>query len=726
MPEQEPSVLDYLKSLLSLRKEGRLSLPPAASEGAPAAVERGVSPAESPSVPLEMGVPSAPVGMPALAPLALAWPWRTLMALGLALLAQRSLEPAPNRGWTTGAVFYLLAAAFLLWAAWRAEWQVAWLPVPEMRRDPLTVRARLLLLATPMAVFSFLLFGGNRFSTFNVAIWLITTLLLVGAFWLPGAPIAARLSALVAFFQNRQWNFKLTRWSLACLAVLALVVFFRTYQIQQAPPEMVSDHAEKLLDVWDVLQGQTSIFFPRNTGREAIQMYLTALIIQVLGTGYSFLSLKIGAILAGLLTLPFIYLLGVEIGSRRAGLLAFLFAGIAYWPNVISRVGLRFPLYPLFVAPTLYFLLRGLKNSNRNDFILAGLALGVGLHGYTPIRILPLVVVVAIALYLVHAESKGMRVQALFWLLLVGLVSLVVFLPLLRYALENPEAFSYRSFTRLGSVERPLPGPAWQLFLGNLWRALTMFAWDDGEIWVHSVTHRPVLDVVSGALFHLGVLIVLVRYWLQRHWQDLFLLLSLPLLMLPSILSLAFPAENPSLNRLGGAIVPVFLLVGLAGDALWQTIRSRLGKPVGELLVWGLAVFLLIWSAAQNFDLVFRQYQQAYRAAAWNTSEMGAVISSFATSVGSPDSAWVVAFPHWVDTRLVGMNAGYPLKDYAIWPEQFSAAKNNPGAKLFLVKPEDQAGLQALSQAFPAGVIQRYTSQSPGHDFLMVFVPPEE
>ena len=82
---------------------------------------------------------------------------------------------------------------------------------------------------------------------------------------------------------------------------------------------MVSDHAEKLLDVWDVLHGQTSIFFPRNTGREAIQMYLTAGIIQLFHTGYTFLSLKIGTVLAGLLTLPYIYLLGQGAGQPPGG-----------------------------------------------------------------------------------------------------------------------------------------------------------------------------------------------------------------------------------------------------------------------------------------------------------------------------------------------------------------------------------------------------------------------
>ena len=261
------------------------------------------------------------------------------------------------------------------------------------------------------------------------------------------------------------WKLSFSAWTLLVIACVALVVFFRTYRLTQVPPEMVSDHAEKLLDVWDVLHGQPSIFFPRNTGREAIQMYLTAGIIQLFHTGYTFLSLKLGTILAGLLTLPYIYLLGKELANRRVGLFALLFAGIGYWPNVISRVGLRFPLYPLFVAPTLFYLIRGLRTSNRNDFILAGLFLGIGLHGYTPIRILPILVVVAVGLFLLHPQAKGKRLQVVSGLLVLVLISLIVFLPLLRFSLEFPTLFDFRAFSRLGITESPLPGPAALIFI---------------------------------------------------------------------------------------------------------------------------------------------------------------------------------------------------------------------------------------------------------------------
>ena len=454
-------------------------------------------------------------------------------------------------------------------------------------------------------------------------------------------------------------------------------------------------------------------------------MYMTAAMIQLLGTGYSYLSLKIGTVLAGLLTLPFIYLLGKEMGSRRIGMLAALLAGIAYWPNVISRVGLRFPLYPLFVAPTLYFLLRGIRTSNRNDFILSGLFLGIGLHGYTPIRILPIVILVAVGIFLLHRQSRGVRRQTLFFLVILALTSLVVFLPLLRYAVDNPEGFSFRSFSRLGSIERPLPGPAGQIFLQNLWNALTMFAWDDGDIWVVSVTHRPALDVVTGALFFSGVILLIVRYLRRRHWLDLFILLSVPLLMMPSILSLAFPGENPALNRLSGAMVTMFLIAAVALDGLMTALSSRIGEALGPKVAWGFGIVCILLASIQNYGLVFDEYRRVFEQSSWNTTEMGQVISQFASTVGSPDTAWVVAYPHWVDTRLVGMNAGFPLKDYAIWPEQLPDTLPDRRSKLFLVRPDDTQGLQALQTLYPQGVLQEYASAVENHNFYMYFVPPQ-
>jgi len=750
---EEPSVLDYLKAKLTPWRGPAPQIPRGISENDSASESAAVPAGQAVQEisPQPTGMPesgsaaqlvvdqqalasleynAAPIAEPAaqeaLLPLAqrIAVPWVPLVAFGLALLAQLSLEPGPQRTWTMGAVLYLLSAVCLGVSARRGEWALAPLPGGEKCLDPLTVRTAGLISSLIFGLAAFWAFGDNLLTRLNVILWLISVGTIIWAFWLPAAPAGAWLERLRSFWSLREWKISITRGTLAAAGAIFLVLFFRLHRLNQVPPEMFSDHAEKLLDVWDVLHGQTSIFFPRNTGREALQMYMTAGIIQLFNTGYSHLSLKIGTALAGLLTLPFIYLLGKEVGSKRIGLLAMVFAGIAYWPNVISRVGLRFPLYPLFVAPVLYFLLRGIRTSNRNDFILSGLFLGIGLHGYTPIRILPVVILVAVGIYLLHAQSRQVRKQTIWQLLILAVIALFVFLPLLRYATINPEGFSFRSFSRLGTLERPLPGPAWQIFSENLWNALTMFAWDDGEIWVVSLTHRPAMDVISAGLFFSGIVLLFIRYLRRRHWLDLFLLLSVPLLMLPSILSLAYPSENPALNRLSGAMVTMFLIVAIALDGLMTGLSTRLGPSLGSKVASALAVGCILLASLQNYGLVFNEYQQVFEQSAWNTSEMGEVIRQFTTSVGSEDTAWVLAYPHWVDTRLVGMNAGYPLKDYAIWPENLPETTADPRAKLFLVKPEDSQGLQALQSLYPQGVLQEYISEVDFHNFLMFFVPP--
>jgi hypothetical protein len=401
------------------------------------------------------------------------------------------------------------------------------------------------------------------------------------------------------------------------------------------------------------------------------------------------------------------------------GLFALFLFGIAYWPNVISRIGLRFPLYPLFTAPTFFYLIRGLRTRNRNDFLLSGLFLGLGLHGYSPFRIVPLLVVAAFVIYVIHVRSKESRQQALWWLILVVVTALLVFLPLLRYWMAHPDVFGYRAMTRLTSVEAALPAPAWQIFLSNLYKALLMFNWDNGSIWVHSIPSRPALDVVTGALFVIGILLLTVRYVRQRDWRDLLLLVSIPILLMPSILSLAFPGENPSLNRTGGAAVAVFVVSALALDGL----VSSLGVEKKRVFIaYGLVGLLFAVSAFQNYDLVFNKFDANFKLGAWNTSEMGGLISDFRDQYGQTDSVWIVPFPYWVDTRLPGVWAGIPNRDFALWAQNFAETVPVAGPKMIMYRVDDLETENALKQLYPNGVFTRYISKYPGKDFMVLMV----
>lgn len=708
----EPSVLDYLKARLALWKYPLPEIPPQSATGQ----------AQAAGMVTQPGQPEQAVrGESLRTDIALVWPWRMLLGIFLTLFAQWLLEPRPERTWTGSLVIYVFAAGLLAWAAWRGEWQPAQPPVNSRSSDTMLVRAPSLLIGLVLAVITFIFSGSNHFSWINLGLLMSSLIFLVHAFWDSSQPAhndRARRNQIAADSRSMKGFI----WPLLLLAVFGLAFFFRFAALDQVPGEMNSDHAEKIYDVLRVLNGQTSIFFPNNGGREGLQIYLVAGLQTLLDLQPGFLPLKIISAAAGFLTLPFIYLLGKEVANPRAGLWAAAFAGVAYWPNVISRLGLRLPFYSLFAAATLYFFLRGLRTSCRNDFILAGLILGLSMYGYSADRILPLVLCAALFVYLLQSSARGQRGQIILFSMLTIVLAGVIFLPMLRYMFDEPQTFLYRTLTRISGAENPLLTPAWLVFLLNTGRAMAMFFWSNGEIWTTSIPYRPALDVPTGALFASGVVLLLTAYLRIRTWQHLFLLISIPLLMLPSILSLAFPQENPNLYRTAGALVPVFLVIGITVDAMTNSLQTNLGS-VGRSLAWAGAALLLLVSAIQSYNLVFDRYRQQYANNAWNTSEMGVVIRSFAESLGDINNTWVMGYPHWVDTRLVAINAGYPQRDFAMFTERLDELSDRAGPQLFLIKPEDQAAITALQNRFPSGKLMTYQSNLPNKDFLGFVVP---
>jgi len=634
-----------------------------------------------------------------------------LTGLSSAILAQHQLEP-PDPKIVPAILLYSLSSFLLLigfqnsgnMSGIRDETESHW-------NDMLQIRGWFLLAALILLALAFKQFGGNEFTLLNIALWISGLVLFMFSVWQKEIKPSGKLKFNRVFI-------------VFVILAAAITLFFRFYQLNSVPGEMFSDQAEKLYDVMDVLAGHTPIFFIRNTGREPLQFYLTAAIIKIFNTGISFLSLKIGTATAGFLTLLFIFLLGRELAGNWVGLGAAFFAGIAYWPNVISRVGLRFTFYPLFVAPVLYFLFKGLRERRINFLILAGLFLGLGLHGYSPIRVLPLLVIVIFALFGFSQSKSEERRFAAIGFILVVFTSLVVFLPLLRYLLENPGSFNYRLASRLTSLENPIHDPVILIFLGNLWKSITMFFYNNGVTWVNSIPNRPALDIFSAVFFFIGLL--KTGFFLfsskEKNWREISILLSIPILMLPSILALAYPAENPSLNRSSGAVVPVFFVCAYGFVGVASEVIKRANRLLGKFAAFALLSLLALGSLWMNFDLVFNQYADQFLRNAWNSSEIGAQIARFVNAGNSPENAFVVPYPHWVDTRLVGIHAGFPGTDYALWPHEVQITENFTGRKLFILKPEDQQSLDTIKFLYPDAQEEIYYSRTPGKDFIMVYV----
>lgn len=596
-------------------------------------------------------------------------------------------------------------------------------------------------IAFGLTVVTFILFGNNQFNFINLAFWALATVysVLVLVELPDGAKIRAWLRARLEGLLPIRLT--ISPWTILWVGVFALSGYFHFYQLAAVPTDMFSDHAEKLYDVMDILDGQAPIFFIRNTGREAFQFYWTTWMMDLFGTGISFLSLKIGTAMACMFALPFVYLLGKRVGGKWVGLLAMLFCGVAYWPNVLGRVALRFAFYPMFVAPSLYFLIRGLDaidgigdssdspllfgmtRQSILSMILAGLFLGVGLQGYSAMRIVPLLFGL---LFVVKwfGVPRGQRRTVFKLFLMCAWFAILGALPLLNIMVTRPDWVWYRSMSRLtvGGMNDVLG--LLTIFGNNLRKALVMPFWNNGQIWVHSIPFRPAFEWVTAAFYFVGLCLAVTDVWRKRDFARLAMLISIPMLLLPSVLSLAFPDENPSLNRTGAAMIPMTVL---AAEGFIRFMRASLrtvrGRSLMTLAVAGIGVLLLVGMARTNYDLVFTTYQNNYTRNAWNTKQIGEIFAGFDASIGDEQNAYVVPYPHWVDTRLVGITAGFPGRDFALARDLIPTLERGDEPMLFAVHVDDTETSLALQEEFPDGKLKLVEGTAPGKDFFLFSVP---
>lgn len=632
------------------------------------------------------------------------------LAVAATALGQVSVAYGVGPGWAPPALWVL--AAVLVVAGWRqpvvAAAAKASSPLPPR---PVVVAASLLLL--PIA---WLGAADNTFRWWGVAAWWASL-----GLWLWGW----RALAGSWVGEREPWQ----RWQAAAFLVIVLGAgVFRLWGIEALPQEMTSDHAEKLLDVQDILDGRRPIFLERNTGREPLQFYVTALLAGPLGLGTSHTALKVGTALVSLLTVPLVYLLARRgLGwPRGAALLAMAMLAASKWHVEISRVGLRFPYAAFGVALTLIFFLRALRGHERRDWILTGAALSLALYGYTPVRIMPVLVATGVLLWLLLEQGRQRTGrswdEALTNVVLLPVTTVIGFVPLLRFGVDRPDAFWDRSATRLVGGEGQQTDLVGQ-FLENCWNALRMFHYRGDEVWVNTLPHDPVVDRFTGVLLILGAAMVVASA--VRRWRaaELTLLLSVPVLLLPSILALAWPRENPSVVRAGGALPVVMMLAALplwaivqAATRLWSRPGHRARQVAGAAIISG----VLATIAQQNTSVYFGPYAEQYLQNANNSSEIAHAIQVRAAEIGGIEHAFLLLWPHWVDTRAVGLNMGAPRWHNVLESVPLISDDAQNQVRLVVLPMEATAHLSTIQTLWPGARVELVSSRVPSKSFYVV------
>lgn len=426
----------------------------------------------------------------------------------------------------------------------------------------------------------------------------------------------------------------------ALLFVVALGV--RIYRLPQFPPGLWLDEAANGLDIFDILQGHTPIFFERNNGREPLFLYWQAAVIAVVGA--SPFALRLAAALVGAATIPATYFM-VRTLFRNSDLPASWVAGwtalfltFSYWHLALSRLGLRAIMLPLLAALTFTCFWRAwqhLRSADKFpwfDLVLCGATLGLSLYTYTASRFLPILVLITVVTGLVLTWRTGLsRWQPLWALGVIGLTALLVFAPLGYHFLTYPEHFSGRAAEI--SIFNPDYGganPLGALGEAATKTALMFFTTPDPNL-RHNPAARPVFDLLLAFWLLVGIGVALIRW---RNLPYLFMLFWLGVLALPALLSVQ--GAPHSLRSIG--VLPVAILLPVVG-MLWVGGR-RLPGRLAWLALWLPLPFLIFSSvtSVRDYFLAWRDLEKFRTPFLLDYYDVGQRIAQHS----APDSVWVL------------------------------------------------------------------------------------
>ena len=495
-----------------------------------------------------------------------------------------------------------------------------------------------------------------------------------------------------------------TRW-LLLLGIILLGAAVRLYKIDSIPPGPSFDATFYGLDALEILNGARPVFMATNAGREALFSYLVALIYLFTGPGA--LGIYLASAVAGILTLPAVYLAASEVLADEDGALrewgplaATLFVAVSYWHVQLSRQGVRAILVPLFTALVVAFLWRGLRTGRVAMFAACGVTLGLSMYSYQAIRLVAVLVVAAFIgarLWRTHWPRPAWRNLAL-----VLALAAVVALPLAVYAVNHPQEFNQRVEDALVTNNAPEASTGLQALRDQVVDTLLMYSFRGNDSPIKNIPYHPGLDPFLSLLFMLGIVVAIVRI---RRLPYAFLLFWLALLMVPSMLASLGAAEK----RASGTLPAVAILGAIGALVTWEVARGLLARRAPRLPAPGgtLAALLLVGFAyaglvtAYDYFVTFGEDGDLFTHFEAGQAAVGKYIATL------PQDELVYVDP--IAAEHIGLQLSSNMRpDVRSYNGKLCLrfpSEAPDGATFVVVPEEDENGLDTVETYFPKGEI---------------------
>lgn len=452
------------------------------------------------------------------------------------------------------------------------------------------------------------------------------------------------------------------------IIVLIIATFFRTYNLEIAPPGLYPDEAMNGNNAIEALETHDfKSFYPENNGREGLFINIIALSIWLFGPGKPWV-LRIVSSIFGILTVAGVFFMVKEFLKKDKhsdvfALLSSFFIAISFWHINFSRIAFRAIMAPFFLIWSLYFLalaINKLKNKKSSSILyilfsaISGFIFGLGMHSYIAYRITPLLILL---IYFLYWKAWKIKISKIVISIFVFVIfSLVAFYPLGIYFLNNPQDFMGRtSQISIFDSQHPI-----KMLITNTIKTLGMFNFKGDGNWRHNYSNKPELQWFIGLLFIFGIFIEIllllklnkiskkilfeIKYSKDKKIFSIVILSWIILGVIPVI----FSNEGiPHALRSILIIPPVYITVAIGGYYLYKIITRYIPR-LNIILNW--SIFILIF-------LILNVYFLYFYAWAMNSNVQSAFTQNFVL-LGDK----IKSMPRNIETYIIVKANGVPVR----------------------------------------------------------------
>ncbi len=360
-------------------------------------------------------------------------------------------------------------------------------------------------------------------------------------------------------------------WVVAGLTLLAAVLRFATIGVQSYHHDEIVTASRVLRDGFG--HAMSAVGFSEST--PPLYYALAWVWTQVVGTGQ--VGLRSLSALAGVATIPFVYLIGLELRGRRTGLMAAALAAVNPMLLWYSQEARAYSLLAFFCAVSLLYCVRALRSGGRRDLVLWGIfsALALATHYFA---VFPLAAEACLLL-----RRRGRAAAAGLWIVVLTGLALA---PLAIHQMSANRAewigkfgLGHRVWETVATfltgetgdiIGRP-ERPGFSLLpLALVLAALALLALRSDR-----PARRAALVPLAVGLAAAGIPILL---GLLAASKDYVIARNLLPALIPLLLVVAIATTMPTARRLGAAIGAALILYSF-GFCVWASVSPDLQRP---------------------------------------------------------------------------------------------------------------------------------------------------